>query len=259
MVYLHDGPLETAKSKRPSSRAKMHLYTIPIGKKTYRLVTLRPSMDIFYSTNFFHNTWHIISDDIGSQWLARLLWGLAYQKQANTMVLIHGRHILPTPFEAERSAPILLIPLHLTSVCAKDLKMLRSLLPILRKPSCTVRWQTFGLENATWESVQDGDWDYRNCLSRSYYDGSKQYQQVQNASYQGGFVCFAGSPTALKTLALGVLHMHTKTPYRMDYYDYAFGKVKCRYSRIIAARLRWLRRHVSNWKDAKTRLNVMTN
>src|SRR6476659_3063566 len=93
-----------------ASRMKMHLRVLTIDGVAYRIVTLRPSTKIVFSTNFFHGTWHIVSSQRGARLLARLLWGLAYERHPGTMILIHGDHLVPTPFEAERSDPFILAP-----------------------------------------------------------------------------------------------------------------------------------------------------
>jgi hypothetical protein len=107
-------------------------------------VTLRPGTRAAFSTNFFHDTWHVVTDLQGSRLRARLLWGLSYQRQPGTLLLIHAPHLRPTPFEAERSDPFLLIPAGLTGLDAQTLRRLKALLPRLGRPSKTVRWLTSG-------------------------------------------------------------------------------------------------------------------
>ena len=48
----------------------------------------------------------ILSDQRGAQLLARLLWGLSYQRRPGTLILVHGKHLLPTPFEADRAVTL---------------------------------------------------------------------------------------------------------------------------------------------------------
>jgi hypothetical protein len=73
------------------SRLKMHLRLLRLGGDTYRVVTLRPSTRVGFSTNFYHQTWHIVSSQRGSRLLARLLWGLSFQRQ------LPSRPSAPTP------------------------------------------------------------------------------------------------------------------------------------------------------------------
>src|SRR5262245_17904657 len=82
-------------------RLKMHLRLLRLAGRVYRVVTPRPNFGAVFSTNFYHQTWHIVSDQHGARMLARLLWGLSFQRQPGTLVLVHGRHLRPTPFEAE--------------------------------------------------------------------------------------------------------------------------------------------------------------
>src|SRR5262249_13047094 len=110
------------------------------------IITFRPSTRVAFSTNYYHNTWHLVSDMAGSQLLARLLWGLSYQRQPGTIVLIHGQHLLPTPFEAERSDPFLLIPSHLTGLDPEAFRLLKSRFAHLRYRGTTIRWLSFGLD-----------------------------------------------------------------------------------------------------------------
>src|SRR4051794_38913944 len=101
-------PPDTRRRLPAESRLKMHLRLLSLGRDVYRVVTLRPSTRIGFSTNFYHQTWHIVTSQRGARLLARLLWGLSYQRQPGTLLLVHGSHLLPTPFEAERSDPFLL-------------------------------------------------------------------------------------------------------------------------------------------------------
>ena len=182
----------------PLSRLKVHLRLLPLAGRTYRIITLRPSTRVAFSTNYYHDTWHLLSDMTGSQLLARLLWGLSYQRQPGTMALIHDRHLLPTPFEAERSDPFLLIPSHLTAVDPKAFRTLRSRLLHLGQPSHTARWLTFGLD-AAWKAWQrDGqhqpqeqEWD------RLWHEDHEKRWRQERMGRCGGFIYYAAPPPIL--------------------------------------------------------------
>jgi hypothetical protein len=132
----------------PDSRLKMHLRLLSLGGTTYHVVTLRPSADVTFSTNFFHETWHILSDLGGAKLLGRLLWGLSFQNRPNTILLIHGSHLVPTPFEAERPDPFLFAVAGLTRLDPRALRVLKNRLKRLCPPACTVRWHPHGLDFA---------------------------------------------------------------------------------------------------------------
>jgi hypothetical protein len=147
--------MSTRKQPRPANRnaddprLKLHLHLCDLGGETFHVVTLRPDTDVCFSTNYFHETWHILSDVQGARALARLMWGLSFQKQPRTVILIQKPHLKPTPFDAESSDPILLVPSHLTPLNSNWLKLLKQRLKTPGQPTQTIRWQTLvgrGLE-----------------------------------------------------------------------------------------------------------------
>lgn len=190
----------------PHSRLKVHLRLLQLAGKTYRIITLRPSTRVAFSTNYYHNTWHLVSDMAGSQLLARLLWGLSYQRQPGTIVLIHGQHLLPTPFEAERSDPFLLIPSHLTSLDPEAFRLLKSRLGHLGYPSTTIRWLTFGLDLALQAWQQEGQQPRKNqAWDRLHHRDQKQLWNQEGMGRCGGFIYYAAPPPVLRLQAL-ILH-----------------------------------------------------
>ncbi|MBC8142758.1 MAG: hypothetical protein H7Y38_15145, partial [Armatimonadetes bacterium] len=74
------------KQSRPCNRIatgdrfKAHLRVMTLNGKPWRVITLRPGTDAAFSTNFFHDTWHIISDGGGAKLLARIFWAMSYQR-----------------------------------------------------------------------------------------------------------------------------------------------------------------------------------
>ena len=75
---------------------KFHLREVRAGGRLYCVVTPRPGADVRFSTNNFHDTWHVVTDAAGARMFARLLWGLAYQRQPGTVALLHGEFLRPT-------------------------------------------------------------------------------------------------------------------------------------------------------------------
>ena len=124
---------------------KLHLRALSVGGVNFRVVTPRPHTEVAFSTNYFHDTWHILSDGHGAQLLARLMWGLSFQKKPGTVVLIDREHIKPTPFDADDSDPILLM-LSDTNNSQRVLRALRQRLAHLGSSQRTIRWHTFGLD-----------------------------------------------------------------------------------------------------------------
>jgi hypothetical protein len=190
----------------PISRLKVHLRLIQLAGSTYRIVTLRPATKAAFSTNYFHNTWHLLSDLLGCQLLARLLWGLSYQRQPGTMVLIHRPHLLPTPFEAERSDPFLLIPSDLTRIDKDAFRKLKSLLSQSMPRTQTIRWLTFGLDTAlkAWQQGRQ-DRGQEHEWTRLRYEDNEQLWQQERMGRCGGFIYYSAPPPILRQQAL-MLH-----------------------------------------------------
>jgi hypothetical protein len=192
---------------------KLHLRLLRIRGETYRLLTLRPGTGAAFSTNFFHETWHVVTDLHGARLLARLLWTLAYQRLPRTLVALHGEHLRPTPFEAERSLPVLLVPSHLTPLNADDLRVLKERLPHLGPSQGTVRCLTFGMDQEVQREVPGNGKrfaEYRNPVHR-------QAWQAEQMRLCGGWICYSAPPSVLRTQALSLNGMRF-APDGIDYH-----------------------------------------
>jgi hypothetical protein len=125
---------------------KLHRRSLWCDGRLFTVITLRPDTDCRLSTNFYHDTWHILGDWRGARLLGRLLWGLAYQRRPGTLVLIDLPHIDPNPFDGRPGDPIVLVPSDLTALSTHAARALRRRLPLRGAPEGTVRWQTHGLD-----------------------------------------------------------------------------------------------------------------
>ncbi len=203
------------------NRMKLHLRKVNLQGRLLRLISLRPGTNVRFSTNYYHDTWHIISNTFGAQLLARLLWGLSYQQKPGTAVLIYGEHIQPTPFEAEPSDPILLLPANLTAQDHGRFRLLQQKLKHLGRSQCTIRWQTHGLDAAV-ERFQeqrslgssydsdDDDWKWNS--------DSKPLWNRETMCRQSGFVCYSAPPEILRYQATRIALLSGFTYDGMDYH-----------------------------------------
>ena len=137
------------------NRLKLHLRARQIAGKPVRVLTLRPATIQRFATNRFHEMWHVLSDPAGAALLSRLLWGLSYQQAPGTLVYIDAPHLVPNPFDAARSHPIVLISEHLASVDVDVLRALRLGFGRLGPSDGTVGWHTPSLtrwidDGASW-------------------------------------------------------------------------------------------------------------
>lgn len=192
---------------------KLHVRELSIGRRTYRLLTLRPGTDAAFSTNLFHDTWHLLSDLEGAHLLARLFWGLSYQWQPGTVLAIHGEHLHPTPFDADPSHPILLMPAGINRFDRDELRRIKDLLPRLPPPSRTVRWRTHGLDRALEDPQR-----FRKENDLEYWWGSRYAASEwtrERTDLCGGFVCYTAPPRVLREQAVSL--------HRMRYWEWLSG------------------------------------
>jgi hypothetical protein len=218
---LFNRPAEPAPGPADDSRLKMHLRLLTAGGYPYRVVTLRPGTRVAFSTNFFHQTWHIVTSQRGAQLLARLLWGLSFQRHPGTLLLVHGGHLLPTPFEAERSDPFLVAPTGLTPLDPSALRLLKGRLPRLGPPTRTVRWQTFGLDAALRgsEAGRARAEAERGRLGRKAND---QLWRQERMERRGGFIVYSAPPAVLRLQALRVHGLRVRPGDERAEMDYHF-------------------------------------
>ncbi len=183
---------------------KVHLRLQEIHGRVFRVVTLRPQTTVRFSTNYFHDTWHILAGTQGAVILARLLWGLSFQRHPGTLVLIDRDHLVPTPFEGDPADPILLVPAGLTSLRPDDARTLAQRLRRDASAPTTIRWHTFALPAAL-----EAPRDYRMWRSAE----QRILRTQERMSRRGGFVCLTAPPAILRDHALGIHGMSTHRGY----------------------------------------------
>jgi hypothetical protein len=212
VMEITSEPRNAAKRASAVCRLKMHLRLMPVGGKTLRVVSLRPGTKIAFSTNFYHQTWHIVTSQRGARLLARLLWGLSFERHAGTILVIFGDHLLPTPFEGERSDPILLTRAGLTRLDPATLRRLKSRLSRLAPPTKTIRWQTFGLDLVLQRKVERQN-DHcspssaKHCLA---WGVNRRFWQQERMVRLGGFICYSAPRLVLRQQALRIHNLRVR-------------------------------------------------
>jgi hypothetical protein len=194
-------------------RLKLHRRRLWLDGREYTVVTLRPGTDARFSTNLFHETWHVLSDWRGARLLGRLLWGLAHQRTPGTLVLIDRPFVDTNPFDAEPGDPIALVPALLTPLGGKAARQLRRRLPLTGPADGTVRWHTHGLdaEVASWRAAWDrpvGGWRPPWIKPRGFQGRVDRI---------GGLVTFAAGPDTIKDWARCVFLLGEHSYQGMDY------------------------------------------
>lgn len=182
---------------------KLHRHAVRVHGAALTVITPRPGATARFSTNRFHDTWHVLSDQRGAALLARLLWGLAYQARPGTVVLIDRPFLTPTPFDADPAERILLVPGWCTPFGGRANRGLKQALP-LRRSAGTVRWRTHGLDAA----LVSGD-----SAGRPYYVPEKG--KVRGGA--GTVVLTPASPQEARDWAVRVARLDTADGFGSDY------------------------------------------
>ncbi|GAA2683838.1 hypothetical protein [Nonomuraea recticatena] len=197
------------KRPRPSNtcqagdRLKLHRHRLRADGRDYNVITLRPGTRARFSTNFFHQTWHILSDPHGARVLSRLLWGLSFQRQPDTVVIIDRRFIDPNPFDAEQGDPIALVPAHLTHLPARTTGQLSRRVPAPEAAcSGTVRWHTWGLDAAM------DAWRADRAESDQFLWRSANFGRAAEVARLNGVLRVRAEPSLLRSWAVHVATMN---------------------------------------------------
>jgi hypothetical protein len=216
-------------------RLKLHRRRLRLDGRQFTVLTLRPGTTARFSTNLYHETWHILSDWHGARLLGRLLWGLAYQRVPGTLVLIDRPFLDTNPFDAERADPIALVPAHLTSLTGRAGRELRRRLPLSGPGEGNVRWHTHGLDMAIAARQTARERPVGPCRSRLIMPCGFR----ERMDRIGGLVTFTATPPALKEHAPDV---------------YALGRYH--YRGMDFAELAWPNGEVQVFRDYRRRVST---
>ncbi|WP_280436718.1 hypothetical protein [Nocardia carnea] len=208
----------TARNSRPrrvaatDDQLKLHRRVMVLDGRVHTVITLRPGTDFRFSTNRFHDTWHILSDWRGARVLARLLWGLSYQRRSGTLVVIDTRHLDPNPFDGAPADPIVLVPTDRTVFTRRSAAALSRRLPLRDRPDGTVRWQTFGLDPAVSEVAA-----WRERLFAGAAEHWAPPRGRCRVDRYGRMLVLAGSAEWLRDWAVGIARLGDCSCADMDY------------------------------------------
>jgi hypothetical protein len=192
---------------------KLHRTVAYPDGREYTLVTLRPSTTERFAVNRFHDMWHVLSGRAGAKLFARLLWGLAYQRHRNTLVVVDRRFLDPTPFEADPAPPIVLVPTDRTPFGGAAARDLRRLPSRPKSPDGTVRWQTHGLDTA----LADVDAWWRSNPWAAWDGHAYHHTRTAHRVLREGLIVLPGSARELRQDAMAVAALAVSQATPMDY------------------------------------------
>ncbi len=172
---------------------KVHRRAVRVGQRVFQVLSLRPATRVRFSSNFFHDTHHILTGTAGVRVLSQVFWALAFQRVPHTIFLIDGEHLEPTPFEADPALPIAIVPEALTHVDGPTLRQLRARMPL--RSDGTVRLTCFDLA----ARAEARDW-------RTWRQLAAQRPR-ERMGERGGFRCYTAPPDILRDEALTLYGM----------------------------------------------------
>jgi hypothetical protein len=174
----------------------MHRRSVLLDGSAFTVLALRPSASCRFSTNFFHDTWHVLSDASGARLLGRVFWSMAYQRHPNTVVVIDQRHLVPNPFDADPASPIVIANSDLGGISRTALSQLKRQLPFATPSAGTVRLATAGLDSV------GADRDHLDAHQKRTGDRYNPDRQRGWITRVNGMVVLAGKPATLQWWAM---------------------------------------------------------
>ncbi|MYS83834.1 hypothetical protein [Embleya scabrispora] len=213
---------------------KLHRTGAYLDGRPYTLITLRPSTTTRFAVNHFHDSWHVLSDLAGARLFARLLWGLAYGRHENTVVVIDRRFLDPNPFEAEPSLPIVLFATERTPFGGRAARDLRRVLPTLGTPDGTVRWRTHGLTAALTDRAV---WQREHPTPPRDRDRERRHKRKPHHTVRDGLLVLPGTAEALlrEAVSIASLTVSGEAPMAYEYLHHFEFQVFHDYRRRVSA------------------------
>jgi hypothetical protein len=200
-----------AMAKTAPSEVKLHRREIMLDRKSYTVLSPRPTTPFRFATNLYHDTWHVLSDARGAHLLGRMFWSMAYQRRPNTIMVIDYPLLVPNPFDADPSSPILISNTNLGGLSKTAVTQLNQNLPFTSRSLGIVRLATPGLAR-----LLAGQTD----LERTQRDSGDSWTAYERAGFTDrvkGVVVLAAAPPMLEWWALWLSRLGTRPYEGSDY------------------------------------------
>jgi hypothetical protein len=194
-----------------ASEVKLHRRELMLDRKQFTVLSPRPTTPHRFATNFYHETWHVLSDAAGAHLLGRMCWSMAYQRNPNTIMVIDYPLLVSNPFDADQSMPIVLSNRDLGGLSALALGQLKHQLPFTSPSRGTVRLTSPGLDRLL---AGQGD------LGRAQQESGEWWNKQQHKGVTDcvkGMVVFAAHPPMLQWWALHLSGLGEKGYSGSDY------------------------------------------
>ncbi|MEU0939356.1 hypothetical protein [Embleya sp. NPDC005971] len=127
---------------------KVHSRTLVLDGRPYTLLGLRPGTTERFAVDEFHGYRQIVTHRSGALLLGSLLWGMAHRRAQNTVLVVDRPFLDPSPFDAEPSPPIVVVPTQSTPFGDRAARELRRQLPLSTPSEGTLRLRRPGFTEA---------------------------------------------------------------------------------------------------------------
>jgi hypothetical protein len=205
--------LDSMESERVRT-VKLHRRHVDLDGRAFTVLTLRPSVECRYATNYFHETWHVLTDPAGARLLGRLCWLLAFQRKQGPIVVIDHRLLVPNPFDADKSAPIVIANADLAPLNRTAVTQLKRFLAQEKPSEGNVRLSTSSLDRLL-AADPAGD-----CLERDQQNSGVWWNEHQRRSWTdrvNGVVVLAAPAPVLQWWAISLSRLGSRWYQGSDY------------------------------------------
>jgi hypothetical protein len=162
--------------ERGNYRLAVHRRTMELDGRRYTVLSPRPSVACRFATNRYHETWHVLTDADGAALLGQLFWAMSYQRRERTIIVIDTPLLVPNPFDADPSSPIVIVNNDLGALPRAAVADLRPRLPFRTPSEGTVVLQTRGLDVALSDEAEfrrreeQAGWQWKAHQQRRWVD-----------------------------------------------------------------------------------------
>jgi hypothetical protein len=133
----------------------VHRRTLRLDRNQWTALSRRPSEPTRFANNYFHETWHLLSDLAGAQLLGRICWAMSFQRKERTVFVIEQSHLVPNPFDSDPSSPVLIVNSDLGTPTHDARLALKRYLPLKGPSEGRVTLSSTGLDRLDLDGVFD--------------------------------------------------------------------------------------------------------
>lgn len=127
-----------------TTRLRLHRREWRHAGRAYQVITLRPTDPVRYAVRVEHHYTVVSSDLTGARLLGRLLWGLAYQRRPDTLLVLEPGRMVPDPEDGRPSPPVVFSVAARTVLTPAVARGLRAAHLWRSRPTGAVTWNTAG-------------------------------------------------------------------------------------------------------------------